>query len=447
MDATSSKRLKFEADNVDRISHLPENVIHYILSFLPTKTAVRTSLLSSTWKFLWISVHNLDFYDGLTSASKKDILKKKKPFLDFVDKVLRVSDVKNIERFSLSCQECDEAHFDNWAVVILRRNVQELILSIASKPPFMFPYSIFSCESLRVLKITMEASICIPDSICFSSLKILHLEKISITSPIHQVSLSFPVLEELGLYYCMWVEMKTINIIAPLLQRLRIKDTSTNQLHDSVMKIEAESLISLNLETHITCEYSLCHLSSLVDVVIEVPFCFEISEDNIVHRLGSLLRGVYNVRALELNIDAIKCLSRPAFTSQICSLSRLIHLRLGRGLSLNGRKFIDMLAKMPNIESIFFPNGLRSFRFKGKGRILGTTPNYFLSHLKLVDIKYFRGILDEQWFIKFLIKSAKVTDNFTVKLKRSHPHVEWSKSTMEKLELLVKDSNCALEFL
>ncbi|CAN0914418.1 F-box/FBD/LRR-repeat protein At5g53840 [Linum grandiflorum] len=54
-----------EQDNdssVDRLTHLPDPIIHHILSFLDTKSAVQTSVLSPPWKSVWKNVPVVDLY-------------------------------------------------------------------------------------------------------------------------------------------------------------------------------------------------------------------------------------------------------------------------------------------------------------------------------------------------------------------------------------------------
>ncbi|PNX91118.1 F-box/LRR-repeat protein, partial [Trifolium pratense] len=42
-----------EEEMQDRISNLPDGVLSHILSFLPTKTTVQTSILSNRWHHIW----------------------------------------------------------------------------------------------------------------------------------------------------------------------------------------------------------------------------------------------------------------------------------------------------------------------------------------------------------------------------------------------------------
>ncbi|TVU16792.1 hypothetical protein EJB05_36947, partial [Eragrostis curvula] len=69
------------ASGVDRISGLPEGVIHHVLSLLPAHDAVRTSVLARRWRHLWSSAPGLRVtgVKGWRSSDK---------FVDFVERLL-----------------------------------------------------------------------------------------------------------------------------------------------------------------------------------------------------------------------------------------------------------------------------------------------------------------------------------------------------------------------
>ncbi|KAL8525374.1 hypothetical protein ACS0TY_014849 [Phlomoides rotata] len=54
---------------VDRLSELPDSLIHLIFSFLPMRKVLSTTLLSKRWKNLWTSVPYLNFcFNGVDSV-------------------------------------------------------------------------------------------------------------------------------------------------------------------------------------------------------------------------------------------------------------------------------------------------------------------------------------------------------------------------------------------
>ena len=48
----------------DRISQLPEPLIHHIFSFLPTIYLVQMSCLAKRWRWMWVSTPFLHFQDS-----------------------------------------------------------------------------------------------------------------------------------------------------------------------------------------------------------------------------------------------------------------------------------------------------------------------------------------------------------------------------------------------
>lgn len=289
----------------DRISNLPDNILPYILSFLPTRHAVGSSVLSTRWKLLWTSIHNLDFCDSLVfSGSKsKNYLKRKTIFNGFVDRVLLLNDVPNIGKFSLTRKTCDAAHFTKWISHIMGRKVQELNISIKNCDLMHVKWN-FTCESLRILKIDMEDHITISSLVCFTNIEVLHLTKIAFSclESKNEINMSCPILKDCVICDCDWWKIDTVNISAPRLQTLTIQDgRGLYDLKNCEIKIHAENLKFLRFESDFSYQYSLFQPPSLEHVVIDI-FC----DEDAVHRVGSLLREISNVRVLSLSANCIE---------------------------------------------------------------------------------------------------------------------------------------------
>ncbi|RHN45863.1 putative F-box domain-containing protein [Medicago truncatula] len=82
----------------DRISALPNPIIWHILSFLPTKTAAITSILSKRWNPLWLSVLILHFED--------ETFQNMESFSHFMSSVFLLRDITlPLRSFHLKCSK------------------------------------------------------------------------------------------------------------------------------------------------------------------------------------------------------------------------------------------------------------------------------------------------------------------------------------------------------
>ncbi|KAK6946863.1 F-box domain [Dillenia turbinata] len=159
-----------EDDEEDRFSNLPDPIISHILSFLPTKYAVLTSILSTKFKSLWLDRTNLDFDDDiLFNPDVKLQFLYPITFQNFVESVLIRSSSPAVHKFALSCSSTVDDMFivNDWIKNVINRNVQEIELSISSdyslKLGVEIPKRLFVCETLVVLKLNLRFDLSIPD--------------------------------------------------------------------------------------------------------------------------------------------------------------------------------------------------------------------------------------------------------------------------------------------
>lgn len=197
----------------DIISTFPDPILCHILSFLETKQAVATSILSNRWKHLWLSVPVLDF--SITRLTDKDDNFR---FNDFVYSVLLSRDATvPIKSFRLYVIYDYNEHvtlripsFAKWINIVLQRGVEYLDLHADIYGWPILPNTIFNCTTLVVLKLNFFWI----DPSCSSvlllpSLKTLYLQ--FITFPKHQDFMSLlgncPNLEDL-LISDLWFDYK-----------------------------------------------------------------------------------------------------------------------------------------------------------------------------------------------------------------------------------------------
>lgn len=209
---------------MDKISGLPDELLVKIITLVPTKVAVSTSILSKRWKFLWMFCTKLKYTD-------KDIPHRPKPRLwEFVDKNLPLHRAPVIESFHLHYSSYSGAgkpeDIKRWIEIAVSRCVRELVIYHRSYGINILPNKFYTCKSLVYLKLSHVALIDVPSTGCCSlpSLKTLKLKYVSYANEdsLQQLLSACPVLEELLLHFEEDDTMTDFTVIVPSLKSLSI---------------------------------------------------------------------------------------------------------------------------------------------------------------------------------------------------------------------------------
>ncbi|KAL4619695.1 hypothetical protein ACB092_06G098500, partial [Castanea dentata] len=245
-------------DKLDRISQLPEPILHHILFFMPAKYATRTSVLSKTWHRAWISLPMYDFRfheksfiqgEAFFNYSDDDIENRSAYFNSDTDEP---DDLSSEEReaflnkvdkglLNMTIGDTKDASFiDDWIQLAIKNRIKKLDLCIKK---YTLLETIFVVESLTVLKLKgckwpESPSIDQYPAFAFSRLRELSIVKVSdIDSVIINYLLSCcPLLEEFTLKRC---DLHFLSVV----HNPKLKKAIIGQVND--IRIEAPTLITL----------------------------------------------------------------------------------------------------------------------------------------------------------------------------------------------------------
>ena len=199
---------------LDRISNLPSGIIEIILSSLPIKEAVRTSVLSSQWRYIAAMLQHLVFDYQCRSAHNDTTI------ADVVDHVL-LAHIGPIRKFKLSRPCLATKDIDRWILHLSRNSIEEFILEHWDHP-YKIPSCLFSCQYI----INLELCRCLlkPPSTFkgFSSLKSLRLANVTLAQDVFEnLIVCCPLLERLTLIQ--YTSFSHLKIDAPNLRFLDVR--------------------------------------------------------------------------------------------------------------------------------------------------------------------------------------------------------------------------------
>lgn len=295
---STSKRVKVTSagdDDNDKLGNLPEAVLSHILSLLPTKDAVRTSVLSTKWRYKWVLITNLYFDDSLIYSNKKR-KSRKTMFMNFVERVLLLLGNSTIQECNLSCsmEEYDHMHISTWILAAMRHDARNIKITCPLVESLAFPCLTYFCGTISELELQMNCTIkIVPYNISFSSLKIMDLNGVtflnkSICRP-RELEFSFNVLEVLNLVNCQWKNVRIIKIIAPKLKSISMKDEEAKKIgRGGYDTCDCVFIMYVPILANFKCRgYSVAHVllvgpSAIADLCVEVPYSVLSNSDKVL---------------------------------------------------------------------------------------------------------------------------------------------------------------------
>lgn len=164
----------------DMISDLPGHIIEKILSQLSIRDAVRTSMLSSKWRYKWITLPHLIFDNQCTSISSQDQTFIRSKIINIIDHVLLLHS-GSIHKFKLSHRDLQGvSDIDRWTLFLSRKSIKEFVLEIWKGQRYKIHSCIYACQNLIHLELFNCLLIPPPTFKGFGCLKSLDLQHVTI---------------------------------------------------------------------------------------------------------------------------------------------------------------------------------------------------------------------------------------------------------------------------
>ncbi|OEL38294.1 hypothetical protein BAE44_0000687 [Dichanthelium oligosanthes] len=218
----------------DRLSALPDDLLHRILRHLDARQAARDlSRLSRRWRRVWASSPSFTLHQSAGAER-------------FGNNLLLLRDPVDLRVFCLHSSNREHFFFQHrWLRYALSRGLCVLEINLSCRNClFKLPDCVFSCATLEEFNLTATAAkneIFAPRSVCLPCLKKLHLEFVRFEDPsvVEKLNSGCPALEDLSLYRC---PLGSFKISSDTLKILSITDCEYDEI-----RVSAPNVCSLRL--------------------------------------------------------------------------------------------------------------------------------------------------------------------------------------------------------
>ncbi|XP_022556095.1 F-box/LRR-repeat protein At1g48400-like isoform X2 [Brassica napus] len=316
----------------DRISDLPDEILGKILSLVPTKVAVSTSVLSKRWSRmnnnnnLLAHVDTLSFDESMVVYPNEEAVSGSSDrFLDFLDKTLRNCLTKTIKKFSLSHRGGSFTRSPaiyGWILSALEEEqgcLEEVHLE-CTRIEVNLERRLLTSNTL--VKLTLSREYCLEvDRVYFPALKSLSLLTVGGLdyNNYRRLIKGCPVLEELFITDigadtldpyppCCTTHVKSASI-KRLVLSVDMPYGGPNNLHSfhelhDLTYVKAPSLVYLDYSSHVFMDYRFLDLDSLLQVRLNLKLWDH--HKPIYGDVTNLAAGISNITTLHLSPDSLE---------------------------------------------------------------------------------------------------------------------------------------------
>ncbi|CAN8253410.1 unnamed protein product [Cochlearia groenlandica] len=380
---------------MDRINGLSDELLIKILSYVPTKIAVTTSILSKRWQFLWTWLPNIEYDD-----EDSDIIDMRK-YLHSIDKNLLLHRSPIIESLHLSFYDgpSEAEYIKRWVGIAVSRRVRELSITHYSNS-VVLPSSLYTSKSLVALKLE-GCYVDVPRTVCLPCLKTLQLLRVTyLKEDSLRLLLSYcPVLEDLDIQVEDDNNVKALVVIVPSLQRLSLTIDSYCSCDDGYViatpSLKYFKVVDIRVND---ISYLIKHMPKLEEARIFVD-----------KDVRELVEAVTCVKRLSLTLHFINgelCKYRAGIV-----FDQLEHLEINSLGDDNWSKLVIRLLKdSPKLRVLKLY--VRNEGFDDYKRIKwssepSSVPKCLLESLETLEFEGYQGRREERDFLSFIFKHGR----------------------------------------
>ncbi|KAJ7943257.1 F-box/FBD/LRR-repeat protein [Quillaja saponaria] len=379
----------------DLISDLPQSIIESILTQLPIRDAVRTSILSSKWRYKWTTLTQLVFDEECVPRNERTLFQKS--LVNFVTHVLFLHQGP-IHKFQISAsylQSCPD--IDQWILFLSRNDIKELGLEFGEGQWFRVPSCLYNCKKLTQLAL-VRCELDPPINFNgFISLKSLNLHQVLVPpDAIENIICSCPCLESLSLSY---FDSLSLNIHAPNLKCLYLEGEFKDiWLEDTPLLVEMSVAmymtddIAEHFEQSSSCNFVKClgGVPQLERLSGHIDFTKYLSIGNDLGRLPLTYNHLKTIELYEVSFEDMK--EMLVVLCLITSSPNLVelHVSCSNSPAATDDPDLDFWEKKRSSDCLF-------------------------NRLKVVEMTDMSGGLQEMEFMKFLLGNSPVLEIMSIK--------------------------------